>query len=203
MWSFNRAKPLSNGPSILTHPSKTDTLTWTTCIVQSLRWTQAGPQAWAAARCFLCPATGYGHRSCWWAAPSPARARSRRGLRDPARNVGVMGLHLLWERRGLSWATCCLGPCPKLGYDIIEDQKDTYPSWILNELVLLFQNTKLLCSQERFQSWIQKKAMMFSEALEWKRQDLRYPGYSCAWHFMEKCYEGRLRVVWAEAEAVT
>lgn len=45
----------------------------------------------------------------------------------------------------------------KLDYDIKEEQKDSYPSWIVNELVLVFQNIELLRSQERFESWIQKR----------------------------------------------
>lgn len=57
----------------------------------------------------------------------------------------------------------------KLDYDIKEEQKDSYPSWIVNELVLVFQNIELLRSQERFESWIQKRQLC--SLRHWNRRD--------------------------------
>lgn len=47
----------------------------------------------------------------------------------------------------------------QLGYGIKEERKDSSLSWLLNDLVLVFQNTELLNSQEKFQGWIRKRQL--------------------------------------------
>lgn len=47
----------------------------------------------------------------------------------------------------------------QLGYGIKAEQKDSSLSWLLNDLVLIFQNTELLNSQEKFQGWIRKRQL--------------------------------------------
>lgn len=53
----------------------------------------------------------------------------------------------------------------QLGCGVKEEQKDSSPSWLLNDLVLPFQNTELLNSQESFKAG-SKRGSYFSEGLE-------------------------------------